>query len=192
MIVSMWDRARLARDSAVEDRGNWAGVTLRYCVGSPQEVRSIACSPRPNPWARPPAPPARPFWGGFPGVFVDPRPPVGGRAQPRVDAPRRRIGRIRRGAAVILATGHRATGKGGAVLRALVAASELTSRRCCRPCKRVRVAVESCGPSGSRNRLPFFCGPRKATPSLARGRSSRHDPYHQFSDRCRPLRGVAD
>ncbi|MBA2444931.1 MAG: hypothetical protein H0V49_06330 [Nocardioidaceae bacterium] len=34
MIVSLWDRDRLACDSAVEDRGSWAGVTLGFCVGS--------------------------------------------------------------------------------------------------------------------------------------------------------------
>src|ERR671934_774448 len=35
---------------------------------------------------------------------------------------------------------------------------------------------DSCEPSGSRDST--FCGARKATPSLARGRLDRHDPYH--------------
>ena len=30
MIVALWDRARLAEDSAVEDSGGWGGVTLAY------------------------------------------------------------------------------------------------------------------------------------------------------------------
>lgn len=39
MIVSLWDRDQLACDSAVEDRGSWAGVTLGFCVGSSQRPR---------------------------------------------------------------------------------------------------------------------------------------------------------
>ena len=36
MIVALWDRARLARDSAVEDRGGWGGVTFAYNARSPE------------------------------------------------------------------------------------------------------------------------------------------------------------
>ena len=38
MVVALWDRARLAADSAVEDGGGWGGVTFAYNVASPQEV----------------------------------------------------------------------------------------------------------------------------------------------------------
>src|ERR671931_818515 len=37
--------------------------------------------------------------------------------------------------------------------------------------------AKSYGPSGFVG-LDALCGARKATPSLARGRSNRHDPYH--------------
>ncbi len=30
MVVALWDRARLAEDSAVEDSPGWGGVTLAY------------------------------------------------------------------------------------------------------------------------------------------------------------------
>src|SRR3954453_10208522 len=41
MIVALWDRAELAEDSAVVDKGGWGGVTLAHCVGSPEEVDAV-------------------------------------------------------------------------------------------------------------------------------------------------------
>src|SRR3954466_8480714 len=38
LVVALWDRARLAEDSAVEDGGGWGGVTLAVNFGSPAEV----------------------------------------------------------------------------------------------------------------------------------------------------------
>src|SRR5215470_652981 len=38
MVVALWDRAKLAEDSAVEDGGGWGGVTLALNFGSPAEV----------------------------------------------------------------------------------------------------------------------------------------------------------
>ena len=38
MVLALWDRARLAEDSAVEDGGGWGGVTLALNFGSPAEV----------------------------------------------------------------------------------------------------------------------------------------------------------
>ena len=38
MVVALWDRARLAEDSGVEDGGGWGGVTLALNFGSPAEV----------------------------------------------------------------------------------------------------------------------------------------------------------
>ena len=35
MVVALWDRARLAEDSCVEDPGGWGGLTLAVNVGSP-------------------------------------------------------------------------------------------------------------------------------------------------------------
>ena len=41
MIVALWDRARLAEDSAVEDTGGWGGVTLAYNARGPAEVDAV-------------------------------------------------------------------------------------------------------------------------------------------------------
>jgi uncharacterized glyoxalase superfamily protein PhnB len=71
MIVSLWDRDRLARDSAVEDRGSWARVTLGPCVGSPQEVDRVLAHAR-SADATITRPAGETFWGGCSGVFVDP------------------------------------------------------------------------------------------------------------------------
>ncbi|MDQ4068637.1 MAG: VOC family protein, partial [Actinomycetota bacterium] len=38
MIVGLWGRDKLAEDSCVHDNGGWGGVTLAYCVRSPEEV----------------------------------------------------------------------------------------------------------------------------------------------------------
>jgi uncharacterized protein len=38
MVVALWDRARLAADSCVEDTPGWGGVTLAVNFGSPAEV----------------------------------------------------------------------------------------------------------------------------------------------------------
>jgi hypothetical protein len=38
MVVALWDRGKLAADSAVTDGGGWGGVTLAYNVRSPEEV----------------------------------------------------------------------------------------------------------------------------------------------------------
>ncbi len=71
LIVSLWDRGRLAQDAGVEDRGGWAGVTLGYCVGSPAEVDRIVAEAR-SAEATVTRKPGEIFWGGYSGVFVDP------------------------------------------------------------------------------------------------------------------------
>ena len=71
MIVSLWDRARLAEDSGVTDGGGWGGIALAYNVASPAEVDAVlgeaeaagATIGRPG---------AETFWGGYSGVFIDP------------------------------------------------------------------------------------------------------------------------
>ena len=40
-IVGLWDRAKLAEDSGVEDGGNWGGITLAHNVRLPHEVDAI-------------------------------------------------------------------------------------------------------------------------------------------------------
>ena len=71
MIVALWDRAKLAEDSGVDDPGGWGGVTLAYNVNSPEAVDAVlkeaeaagGTIPR---WGAPT------FWGGYSGVFIDP------------------------------------------------------------------------------------------------------------------------
>jgi uncharacterized protein len=71
MILALWDRAKLAQDSGVEDRGGWHGVTLAYNVRSPEEVDAVLAQARAA-GARIPRGGTKTFWGGFSGVFVDP------------------------------------------------------------------------------------------------------------------------
>jgi predicted lactoylglutathione lyase len=71
MILALWDRARLGEDSCVEDRGGWGGVTLALNLGSPAEVDAAIEDARAA-GARIGREPAKTFWGGYSGVFVDP------------------------------------------------------------------------------------------------------------------------
>jgi uncharacterized protein len=71
MVVALWDRARLAEDSVVEDSGGWGGVTLAMNVGSPAEVDAVTEEARAA-GATIGREPAVTFWGGYSSVFVDP------------------------------------------------------------------------------------------------------------------------
>jgi uncharacterized protein len=71
MIVALWDRAKLAEDSCVEDSGGWGGVTLAYNVRSPEEVDAVLAEAE-TAGATVPRSGAETFWGGYSGVFVDP------------------------------------------------------------------------------------------------------------------------
>jgi predicted lactoylglutathione lyase len=71
LIVSLRDRARLAVDSGVLDRGCWAGVTLGYAVDSPIDVDMVLAEAR-GAGATITQPGSRTRWGGYSGVFVDP------------------------------------------------------------------------------------------------------------------------
>jgi predicted lactoylglutathione lyase len=71
MVVALWDRARLAEDSGVEDGGGWGGVTLAYNVRSPEEVDAVIEEARAA-GARIGREGATTFWGGYSGLFVDP------------------------------------------------------------------------------------------------------------------------
>jgi uncharacterized protein len=71
MVVALWERARLAEDSTVEDGGGWGGVTLAYNVRSPAEVDAVIEEARAA-GATIGREPAETFWGGYSGVFVDP------------------------------------------------------------------------------------------------------------------------
>lgn len=71
MIVALWDRARLAEDSAVEDAGGWGGVTLAHNMRSPEDVDAVLEEARMagGEIAREGG---ETFWGGYSGIFVDP------------------------------------------------------------------------------------------------------------------------
>jgi uncharacterized protein len=71
MIVALWDRARLAEDSVVEDSGGWGGVTLAYNTRSPAEVDAVLQEAE-RAGATIGRNGAETFWGGYSGVFIDP------------------------------------------------------------------------------------------------------------------------
>jgi uncharacterized protein len=71
MIVALWGRDKLAEDSCVEDNGGWGGVTLAYCVRSPEEV-DVVLADAEAAGATIGRPGAPTFWGGYSGIFVDP------------------------------------------------------------------------------------------------------------------------
>lgn len=71
MIVALWNRARLAEDSCVEDNGGWGGMTLALNFASPAEVDTVIEEARAA-GATIGREPAETFWGGYSGVFLDP------------------------------------------------------------------------------------------------------------------------
>ena len=71
MVLGLWERARLAGDSCVEDSPGWGGVTLALNLGSPEEVDATTEQARAA-GARIGREPAETFWGGYSAVFIDP------------------------------------------------------------------------------------------------------------------------
>jgi uncharacterized protein len=71
MVLALWDRARLAEDSAVADSPGWGGVTLALNLGSPAEVDAAIEEARAA-GAEIGREPAETFWGGYSGLFLDP------------------------------------------------------------------------------------------------------------------------
>ena len=71
MVLALWDRARLAEDSAVSDGGGWGGVTLAYNTRSAGEVDAVIEQARAAGGVIG-REPAETFWGGYSGVFIDP------------------------------------------------------------------------------------------------------------------------
>jgi uncharacterized protein len=71
MVLALWDRARLAEDSCVEDPGGWGGVTLALNLGSPAEVDSVIEEAR-TAGATIGREPAETFWGGYSAIVIDP------------------------------------------------------------------------------------------------------------------------
>jgi uncharacterized protein len=71
MIVALWGRAQLAKDSGVTDSGGWGGVTLAHNVRSPAEVDAVMAEVEAA-GASIVRPAGETFWGGYSGVFIDP------------------------------------------------------------------------------------------------------------------------
>lgn len=71
LVFGLWNRAKLAEDSAVEDGGGWGGVTLAYNTRSQGEVDAVIEQARFS-GATIGREPAETFWGGYSGVFIDP------------------------------------------------------------------------------------------------------------------------
>ncbi len=71
MVVAVWDRAELAKDSGVEDSGGWGGITLAYNTRTTAEVDAVIEEARAA-GATITGEPAETFWGGYSGKFTDP------------------------------------------------------------------------------------------------------------------------
>ena len=71
MVVALWDRGRLAEDSAVTDSPGWGGVTLALNFETTAEVDEAIEQARAA-GATIGREPAETFWGGYSGVFIDP------------------------------------------------------------------------------------------------------------------------
>ena len=71
MVVDLWGRDELAKDSGVADTGGWGGVTLAHNVRSPAEVDAVIAEARAA-GATIAREGAETFWGGYSGEFIDP------------------------------------------------------------------------------------------------------------------------
>ncbi len=71
MVVALWDRTRLAKDSEVEDSPGWGGITLAVNFATQEEVDAVIEEARAA-GARIGREPDETFWGGYSGVFIDP------------------------------------------------------------------------------------------------------------------------
>ena len=69
-ILALWDRGKLAEDSAVSDPGGWGGITVAYNVRSPEEVDAVLAEAQAAGGAIGRRG-AETFWGGYSGVFID-------------------------------------------------------------------------------------------------------------------------
>jgi uncharacterized protein len=71
MVFALWDRAKLAEDSAVSDSGGWGGVTPAYNARSSEEVDEVIEEARAA-GATIGREPGETFYGGYSGIFIDP------------------------------------------------------------------------------------------------------------------------
>jgi len=71
IVFGLWDRSKLAEDSAVEDGGGWGGATLAHNTRNNSQVEATIEEAR-LAGATIGREPADTFWGGYSGVFIDP------------------------------------------------------------------------------------------------------------------------
>jgi catechol 2,3-dioxygenase-like lactoylglutathione lyase family enzyme len=71
MVLGLWSREELAKDSGTHDSGGWGGVTLAHNVRSPAEVDAVIAEARAA-GATIAREGAETFWGGYSGAFIDP------------------------------------------------------------------------------------------------------------------------
>jgi uncharacterized protein len=70
-VFALWDRAKLAADSGVQDVDGWGGVTLAYLVASPEQVDEVLAQAKAA-GGTVPREGGKTIWGGYSGIFVDP------------------------------------------------------------------------------------------------------------------------
>lgn len=70
MILSVWDRAKLADDGGIVDPGGWGGVTIGHCVDSSEDVERILAAAQ-DAGATISSPGREREWGGYSGIFRD-------------------------------------------------------------------------------------------------------------------------
>jgi len=71
MVLALWSREELEKDSGVTDTGGWGGVTLAYNLRSPADVDAFLKLARAA-GATIPRTGAATFWGGYSAIFLDP------------------------------------------------------------------------------------------------------------------------
>jgi uncharacterized protein len=71
MVLALWSREELEKDSGVTDTGGWGGVTLAYNLRSPADVDAFLELAR-TAGATIPRTGAATFWGGYSAIFLDP------------------------------------------------------------------------------------------------------------------------
>ena len=71
MVFGLWDRARLALDSGVQDTLGFSGVVLAHNVASSDEVDAVMAQAS-KAGAAITRRAGLTFWGGYTGVFTDP------------------------------------------------------------------------------------------------------------------------
>ncbi|MBD7957997.1 VOC family protein [Microbacterium sp. Sa4CUA7] len=71
MVLGLWSRDELARDSGRADAGGWGGITLAHNVREEAEVDAVLRAAQEAGGAVVRAAAATP-WGGYCGVFADP------------------------------------------------------------------------------------------------------------------------